>query len=111
MAGFGPVGSTPVGALPSTGSAGTNYNAGTTVTVSYEGQTPVATYSFAPTRISSQFVEVLHSGSPFIRVSGEFVEVLHSGTPFVRVGELFVEVLRSVTDASTGGAGFVSILW
>lgn len=95
MSGFGPVGSFPVGSIPGAGSSGTNYNAGTVVTVTFQGLPPVVAYTASPSRVFSIYTEVLHSGS--------------SAAP-VQVFGLYAEVLYSLANASSD-SGFVSILW
>ena len=111
MAGFGPVGSTPVAALPTGGAAGVNYTPGT-ATITFEGLPPTAAYPFAPTRVFAQFAEAMHPGyGSNVRAFSEFAEALHPGYGAdVRAFSLYVEVLQSLSSAVVA-EGSVSILW
>lgn len=95
MSGFGPVGSFSVGSIPGAGSSGTNYNAGTVVTVTFQGLPPVVAYTASPSRVFGIYAEVLRDGT--------------ASSP-AQVFGLYAEVLYSLTNASAD-SGFVSILW
>lgn len=112
MPGFGPVASFPVASLPSAGASGVNYTPGS-VTVTYTGFAPGATFNFPPSRIYGLYNEVLAGGyAANARVYGLYGEVLAGGYDAqARVYGLYIEVLRSINVGTDSGAGFVSILW
>lgn len=109
--GFGPIGATPVAALPDASAAGTNYVPGT-ATITFQGFAPTAAYPFSPSRVYANFAETLHGGGATnIRTYANFAETLHSGgATNIRTYGVFAEVLVSIS-AAAGGGGFVSILW
>jgi hypothetical protein len=47
-------------------------------------------------RVSTNYQEVIHTGTPAARVSAMYEEVIHLGSPQARVSAAYYEVIRSV---------------
>lgn len=127
MAGFTPVGSTPVASAEVPVLAG-SYIAPAVGVLTLEGSTnsnlsvvPVRVYEVAAevleigapqVRINEIAAEVMTPGVSYARINEIAAEVMSPGVSYVNINEIAAEVLRSVTGtlASTGG-GFVSIIW
>ena len=125
MAGFDPVGSTPVAALGGTTISGTYYNIATT-TVVFQGFAPVITgpsplrvsqlaretlyAGTATARVAQVARETLYAGNSTARVSQVARETLYAGTATARVAQVVREVLRSSSFTISDDAN-ISILW
>lgn len=107
MAGFGPIASTPVAALPSAG--GTILGPGK-ATITITGRTP-AIIGTDPVQVGQMVREVMLTGPSELRVGQMSREVmLTEGNASVRVGMMVREVLMS-SNAAQGVGGSISILW
>jgi len=110
MAGFDPVGSTPVAAIGTSSASGVSYSPGT-FTLTFQGLPPVVVYSFLPSQVSGFYSEVLNSGLPLVQVNNLYAEILNPGAPVVQVNGFYAEVLRSLTSLAAEEGGGVIIIW
>jgi len=96
MAGFDPVGSTPVGATGTTAISGTYLNPATAGNVTFSGSAPT-TLGLTPAYVSQATVETLLTATSDAYVSQATVETLLTATSSAYVSQIVVEVLMGVT--------------
>lgn len=117
MAGFGPVGSTPVASIGGTATASINYTPGAGAIV-YQGFAPSSAYSI-PTIQTEWFglevlhtggssaqidwtgIETLHTGRADIVIEWTGIETTHTGRAFIEVGYFGIEILMSIATKKT----------
>lgn len=108
MAGFNPVGSTPVGSIG--GTAGPSGYTLTPAAITYGGYTPSITYTVtSPPKLTWIGTEILRDGAAGAQLFNVGTEVLHVGTPASQLMWLGVEVL--VSTSGPLDSGWVSMIW
>ena len=109
MAGFKPVGSTPVDAIGASGLTGTYFQPAQAVIYLGSAGAPVSNSS--PLKIAGINRETLLAGTAKAKMAGMNREVLLAGTAKAKIAALYREVLRSGGSGPTGDNCFVSIIW
>lgn len=117
MAGFDPVGSSPVASIGTVSTPSTNFSPGAGAVV-YQGFAPSSAYSIptvqtewfglevlhtgaAGIQVDWQGSEVLHTGRADIVIEWTGVETLHTGRAFINIEYFGIEVLMSIATKQT----------